>query len=275
MARVASLVIVIALALALAGSTALAQPGLGGSEHHATPPLPETLPSPLPSLPPPVRKAPGETPAKPYPSSDFPFAIAEAGFVAYVERDGRVRFSDGRASGGLLVDPIVGPVGRARFDVTDWLLGRRGHDPYATQKLAILEQTRPTRERMRANWEVVMMDRALADLPHYLQAVWRQQAWPAAVRRQILFELWDEAAEEGSARLRDGGVRARLIIATFIASRLPPGSEDAYSAAELARLNRDRKSRTSFAPYRDAGEAEERLAIAGDGSPALALMRRL
>jgi hypothetical protein len=271
MGRLASVVI----ALALAGTApALAQPGLGGSEHHATPPLPETLPSPLPSLPPPVRKAPGETPAKPYPNSDYPFAIAEAGFVAYVERDGRVRFSDGGASAGLLVDPIVGPIGRARFDLTDWLLGRRGHDPYASQKLAILEQTRKTRERMTANWDVLVMDRALADLPHYLQAVWRHRAWPAAVRRQILFELWDEAAEVGSAQLRDGGVRARLIIATFIASRLPPGSEDAYSAAELARLNRDRKSRASFAPYRDAGGPEERLASVG-ARRALALMRRL
>jgi hypothetical protein len=104
--------------------------------------------------------------------------------------------------------------------------------------------------------------------------VWRHRAWPAAVRRQILFELWDEAAEVGSAQLRDGGVRARLIIATFIASRLPPGSEDAYSATELARLNRDRKSRASFAPYRDAGGPEERLARVG-ATRALALMRRL
>lgn len=240
----------IGLSLALllvTGSPAGAQPGLDGSEYHATPPMPEVMPAPLPSLPPPVSRAPGETPKKPFPNSDIPFAIVEPGFVARVERDGRVRFDDGEQGGLLLIDPIRGPVVRRGFD---WL-GGAGQDPYLYHKLAALDRSRPTRARMKANWEAEMMDRALADLPHYLQAVWSERRWSAAVRRQILFELWDEAAETGPGWLRDGGVRARLIIGQFIATRIPPGSDEAYTAAELARLNRGRDSRDRFAPYAD------------------------
>ena len=224
-----------------------AQPGASGAAHHATPPMPQVMPSPMPSLPPPVSTAPGETRSQPFPSSTVPFSIAEPGFVAHVEIDGRVRFSDGRRSGGLLIDPISGPQVRRGFDLTDLLFDTG--DPHAAAKLRLLDESRAHRARMKANYEVEMMDRALGDLAHYLQAVWTHDRWSPALRRRVLFELWDEAAESGSDFMVDGGVRARAIISHFIASRLPPGSKDAYTTAELAALNRRRSSHLAFSPY--------------------------
>lgn len=262
------LVFVLSFVVAALGlvSSAGAQPGLDPSPYHATPPMPQVMPSPMPSLPPPVSRAPGETPQKPFPNSDIPFSIVEPGFVAHVERDGRVRFDGSGKRGLLLVDPIRGPMIRRGFD----LFGGGGDDPYLYQKLDALDRTRPTRARMKANWESEMMERALADLPAYCQAVWHNRAWSAEVRRQVLFELWDEAAEDGPAWLRDGGVRARLVIARFIAARIPPGSRDAYTAAELARLNRGRESRARFAPYADPEDPMDDRVAQGQGAAATA-----
>lgn len=238
-----------AAAVALQITGAAAQPGLNaGSPHHATPPMPQVMPSPMTSLPPPVSTAPGETRSQPFPNSTVPFSIAEPGFVAHVEIDGRVRFSDGHRSGGLLYDPIRG-VAHTGFDLMDLLFDMP--DPHAAAKLRILDTTRAHRARMKTNFEVEAMDRALGDLAHYLQAVWAERRWSSAVRRRVLFELWDEAAETGNSLVVDGGVRARVIISHFIASRLPPGSDDAYTAAELAHLNRQRASAAAFAPYVD------------------------
>lgn len=257
----------IAIALAVPGA-ALAQPGsLRGPDHHATPPLPQVLPSPMPSLPPPVSRAPGETPSTPFPRSTQPFAIAAAGFVAYIERDGTVVFDDSSDASSVLIDPVFGPMGRASFDLTRLLLGS-SYDPYVAQKLDILDRTRATRARMRANWDQDLMERALSDLPHYLQAVYAQGQWPWDVRRQILFELWDEAAEDGNTLVREGGARARAVISHFIATRLPPDSEHAYTAAEVVELNRERRSRAPFVPYgTGAGATGDTVADAGFAGP--------
>lgn len=259
MVRFAVLAVAV-LGLALV-SEAAAQPGNNAGAYNATPPMPQVMPSPMPSLPPPVSTAPGETRSQPFPNSTVPFSIAEPGFVAHVQPDGRVRFSDGRRSGGLLIDPTSGPGGRWSFDLTDMLFG--GPDPYLAAKLDVLDSTREHRLRMKANYETELMDRALSDLSHYLHAVWSYKSWSPAVRRRVLFELWDEAAERGNALMVDGGVRARVIISNFIAVRLPPGSKDAYTPSELAAFNRGRSSAVAFAPYGGARDPmTDRVAIA-------------
>jgi hypothetical protein len=96
------------------------------------------------------------------------------------------------------------------------------------------------------------MERALADLPAYLQAVWAYPGWSPSTRRRVLFALWDEAAEEGNDLIVEGGERARNTIARFIAAKLPPGSPDAFTDKELVALNRARTSRTRFQPYEPA-----------------------
>lgn len=239
-------------------------PGLHGSDYHATPPLPQVMPSPMPMLPPPVRLAPNEVPNTPFPNSDRPFSVVSDGFIAHVERDGRIRFSDRRSGGGLLVDPVYGPIGYASFDLTDLLMDWLGEDPYVAQKLQIMDQTRPARIRRKANHEQVLMDRALADLPVYLQAVWTYPKWTRAQRRQLLFELWDEAAEDGNELIRDGGIKARVIISHFIAMRLPTGSKHAFTDSELERMNSERSAGAEFSPYEEGDLSRDQVATVED-----------
>lgn len=238
--------IVVLLGLVLSVRSARAQapgqvaPGSGalnGSEYHATAPLPQVYPSPLPTLPPPsARAAEGKAGA---------VSFDRGGFSTTIRQDGSIRFDDhGLAGGGW-----AGLVAWLTFDVSDQIMRWNGDDPYVSDKLRIMDESRAERMEMRRQVEAVVMRRALDDLPRYLAAVWGHQAWSPALRRRILFALWDEAAENGPALVRAGGEEARQAIEAFIAAHLPAGSPDAFRSGELAALNRLRTSRVVFAPY--------------------------
>lgn len=212
------------------------QVGVGGSPYHAVPPLPQVYPSPLPTLPPPARA--GES------GGQIGVVINQGGFSAVLGEDGSIDFVDHDLGGGAM-----GLLAFLTFDVTDGLMRSADEDPYLMQKLRIMDATREERMAVRRHHDRVVMRRALDDLPVYLEAVWQQTAWSPAIRRRLLFALWDEAAEEGSELLVAGGAEARATIERFIARRIPPGHRHAFTARELAELNRIRTSRHAFDPY--------------------------
>ncbi|HTE53611.1 MAG TPA: hypothetical protein VK698_22300 [Kofleriaceae bacterium] len=237
-------------------------PGLAPSSghlplHHAVPPAPELFPSPLPSLPPPSRNAPVEP--------TIAFKMIATGFTAHVAPDGAIDFGEGRAGFWAGADPVVGLAAMIQFDGDS--VGGGKFDPYLPQKLALMEATREERWAMRRAHDEVVMQRALDDLPRYLDAVWSRPGWSASTRRQLLFALWDEAAEDGNELLRAGGAEARRLIEEFIALRLPPGSRLAFRAAELTRFNRARQSRQAFAPYRKRPPARKQDLTPGLDTP--------
>lgn len=240
------------VALTLTWSVARAQPpGLTPRTghlpaHHAVPAAPELFPTPLPGLPPPSRNAPVE--------ATVGFQLVATTFTANVGPDGSIDFGEGRAGFWAGSDPVAGLVALIQFDGDGWA----GDDPYLPEKLKVMESTRAERWEMRRAHDAMVMQRALDDLPRYLEAVWSRPGWSAEARRQLLFALWDEAAEEGNELLRQGGREARRIIEEYVAWRLPPGSRHAFGGAELERLNRARQSRQEFAPYdREAPEPRE------------------
>ncbi len=239
--------VVAVVSLSWTGSVAVAQPpGLtppGGHlpQHHAVPPLPNVFQSPMPTLPPPSRNAPFEA------TIGFTFGLNRVRGV--VHPDGSIEFDDERGGFWAGVDPILGLAALFQFNATDGAMRAARQDPYSAEKLRIMEETFEQRVAMREAHDTVVMVRALDDLPNYLAAVWKQRAWSPETRRRILFALWDEAAEDGNEFLRVSGAEARKRIEEFIAHRLPPGSRHAFRPAELARLNRHRQSRVTFAPY--------------------------
>jgi hypothetical protein len=81
-----------------------------------------------------------------------------------------------------------------------------------------------------------------------LDQLWQRVADPTA-RRAALFELWDETIEAGDELAVEAGRAARTLVIGFIRARLPAGGPDAYTADELAALNRRRQSKAIFAPY--------------------------
>ena len=237
---VVAVLLLVTLRTAHAQAPGQVAPGTGalnGSEYHATAPLPEVYPSPMPTLPPPSRNG-GE-------HSTGPVSFDRGGFTTHLGEDGSIDFEDHSLAGA----GWMGLVAWLTFDVSDQIMRANGDDPYVSDKLRIMEETFEERMAVRRRYDAVIMRRALDDLPRYLTAVWRYPHWSPALRRRILFALWDEAAEEGSELLRAGGEEARQTIHAFIAAHLPAGSPDAYPRRELVALNRMRSSRAVFAPY--------------------------
>jgi hypothetical protein len=158
----------------------------------------------------------------------------------------------GSTDAGDRSQAVVAPVARGSFDLTDALMRRKGLDPYASKKLAFLDSTRDERVRIGAAHRDRHLARTAEIMQRNLDRVWQTIADPRA-RREALFELWDEAdpdaaSAEGAAAAA-AAAQARQLVIGAIRARLPPGTADAYSPAEIARLDARRRSRAPFAPY--------------------------
>jgi hypothetical protein len=90
---------------------------------------------------------------------------------------------------------------------------------------------------------------SLAELPLRLAKIWESER-PPEQKREVLFDLWDDCAEDGAPEVMRYGELARLTILEFIQRHLPRGSRDAYTEVEVDQLNARRVSSRPFAPYR-------------------------
>jgi hypothetical protein len=177
------------------------------------------------------------------PRRDGSYAFHGHVFDAVIAPDGSVRFSD---RGGVEMDtPNLGANGlipQGTFDISDSIESARGQDPHRHERQWFMSQTRELRERLAAQADAQLHSRGMARLNGQLRNIWRGRGTPRQRRGQI-FAMWDDMAED------DIGRRARAAILTFVRRNLPAGSDAAYTAGELATLNRQRTSRETFAPY--------------------------
>jgi hypothetical protein len=134
------------------------------------------------------------------------------------------------------------------FDVTDAMMRSKGVDPYASYKLKVLDDTRDERVAIGKRYRTQQLAKSKQLVQANLERLWATTL-DSASRKQGLFELWDDCAEAGPDELVAGGASAREHVVGFIRSRLPAGTADAFTPAEIDRLNQRRKSRTAFAPY--------------------------
>lgn len=135
------------------------------------------------------------------------------------------------------------------LDAQDYLMKRHGIDPYGRAKLAFLDRTRDQRAAIGARHAREQLARSPELMQKNIDRLWATTR-DLAARKQGLFELWDDCAETGSDELVAGGTAARAVVIGVIRARLRDG--DAYSAAELARLNAIRHATAVFAPYDEA-----------------------
>jgi hypothetical protein len=123
-------------------------------------------------------------------------------------------------------------------DISAWLMRKYGHfDPYAARKAKLLDDTRDERAERGAAFRAEQAARSAELMQRTLEDLWAHERDPA-VRRQALYELWSDCADD------DAGQRARAMVIGWIRSKLPAGSGDAFSADELARL-------APFSPYEE------------------------
>jgi hypothetical protein len=136
----------------------------------------------------------------------------------------------------------------ATFDVTDGLMRSHGIDPYSSYKLKILDETREERVAMGKQHRTQQLAMSAVHMKKNLERLWSMTS-DIEKRKQGVFELWDDCAETGAEELVVGGRSARAYVVGFIRTKLPAGSELAFSSDEIERLNRQRKSQATFAPY--------------------------
>ncbi|HUS68872.1 MAG TPA: hypothetical protein VMZ28_30255 [Kofleriaceae bacterium] len=119
---------------------------------------------------------------------------------------------------------------------------------YDKEEIARMDATRDERRGVTATQDRRNLDAAVARAPAKLERIWRSE-WSAAEKRALLFELWDECAEEGSSGVVSAANAVRAAVIAFVRRRLPHGSRDAFTDDELRALNRRRTSRARFEPY--------------------------
>ena len=158
------------------------------------------------------------------------FTADKPTFTAKVDRDGQVHLED---------KPW-------QLDTQDRLALSMGIDPYARNKLALLDRTRDQRAALGDRRRHDLLAYATELVQRNIDRLW-STARDLAERKRGLFELWDDCAETGSDELVAGGTAARAIVIGAIRARLRGG--DAYTASELAQLNAIRRSKAVFAPY--------------------------
>lgn len=229
----------------------------------------------VPRLPPQPTPRPGpprvaEGPALPLSDDVEPRSLEEAGFKRH--KDGSYKLW--KLSG--VITAKIHPSGRIEFrdravTVRGAAVGQAatvsqalaGEEQFKALKAKIVRQTFALRMQMAQSWSRDQMRKQLARLRGQLQRTWTRTELTVTRRREVLFTLWDDCDEaptesEGAAKTVEAtldqaraevGTQARAQIVAFIREELPAGSADAYSSAELKRLNASRHSRQRFAPY--------------------------
>ncbi len=145
---------------------------------------------------------------------------------------------------------LTGPLGLLAidFDVTDALMRKKKMDPYASRKLAFLDETRDARVEMGREHRKEVLAKTAQIVRQNLDAISASITNPAELK-SALFEVWDEVDETGEEELVEAGKAARAAVIGFIRGRLRRGGDNAFTADELERFNRKRKSRAAFVPY--------------------------
>jgi hypothetical protein len=181
-------------------------------------------------------------------------------FVATLNPDGRVNFRNKGAKATWTNIGMAGP--------GDVLSAAAGEDPYARLKAALLKATFEMRLGMAVDFQKRQLDKRLSRLDGELDKIWADERRELSSRKELLFQRWDECDEPDEVtttaelpgfgtvenseldQARQGAASsARKRILKFIREHAPKGSSEAFTAAELADMNRRRASKQKFDPY--------------------------
>jgi hypothetical protein len=136
--------------------------------------------------------------------------------------------------------PLTATTGTA--DLTDEYYRMLGEDPYRYEKAKFLSNTFDMRLKMAAESQVHDLRRSLHDLPSRLEQLWQDTSLPPAARRLIICSLYRELGDDRS-------LEPSRVITHFVRTRLPLGSPDAYTPAELEACTAGLDKGRRWSPY--------------------------
>ena len=137
---------------------------------------------------------------------------------------------------------------KRRYDPTEILMTKVGIDPYASNKLRMLDDTREERYEIGKRYKTEQLGKSVVLAQRNLDYLWAKTTDTTA-RKEALFEMWDECAERGDPELVVAAASVRKLIVGFIRARMTGAA--AFTASELAAFNAKKKSAATFAPYGD------------------------
>jgi len=136
----------------------------------------------------------------------------------------------------------VAIVVQGTFDLTDEIMRKLGEDPYGLEKAHFLSATFDFRIKLALEARKADLKLAFEDLPARLDDLWGDERYSPRERRRILYELWYETDNTPD------GERAASIIRGFVRRRLPCGSPDSFTRAELEAFAKAHPGRLLVAP---------------------------
>jgi hypothetical protein len=140
-------------------------------------------------------------------------------------------------------------------DLTEVIMHAKGQDPYAGPKLRFLDRTRQWRRKLQKRARGKTIRRYLKRLPGRLRRIWQNPDLTVGQKKNLFFALWDECLEPDGTSEGKWAQKARTLIIAFVQQHLPPQSDVAYTARELAGYAVRRKGKKTFSPYADQGVA--------------------
>lgn len=161
-----------------------------------------------------------------------------SGWHSQTKRDGSVQFTD---------KPVIKPLGVP--DITELVMRLRGDPLYDPEKRKYLKNTKVIREAKAQDFKRENLTQSLSDLGNRLTALWFDDTLSVTTKKQRLFDMWEECAEEGSEAVLMMSEIVRTSIKSFIRQNMPKSTELAYTDEDLMRLNKNRKSKAEFNPY--------------------------
>ncbi len=133
------------------------------------------------------------------------------------------------------------------LDITAWLHRKFIGDPYSSRKLKLLDDTRDERIVLGTAFRAEALAHSAELIHRTLEELWRATT-DASLRKEALFELWDDCFE-GEGPRGEAGARARAMVIGWIRAKLPAGSPEAFTDEEIAACAARRTSRQPFEPY--------------------------
>lgn len=154
--------------------------------------------------------------------------------------------------------PILVSFGGRMPGLGDLVLRKRKQQRNVVKR-KFLSRTFELREQLRAQTERRNSRERIGALRAELDHIWFDSGVAIEVRKQRIFELWDDCVEapRDPSRLSptehqqlEGALTSRRLIEGFVRQHARPGTDAAFTPSELRRLNAMRSSRQHFEPYR-------------------------